>query len=137
MAFADKLRRLRKHQKWSQDELGQKIGIHGRHVGKYEAGQVMPNAESLIRIAKISDVTIDYLLLDDAELRLDLAQNKELLRLFDEVNRMDADDQAVVKSLIDAYITLRNGRWKQYYPANNNPVVDMIGRPKVFILFEQ
>ncbi len=48
MPFGDKLRKLRKDRNWSQDTLGQKLGIHGRHIGKYENGQVMPGAEALI-----------------------------------------------------------------------------------------
>jgi len=107
MAFGDKLRELRRQHKLSQDEFGKRVGIHGRHVGKYETGQVMPNAEALIKIAKIFNVSVDYLLLEMQDSRPNQPQDKDLLRLFDEVSGMDEKDKEVVKSLIDAYIKKR------------------------------
>ncbi len=107
MKFAQKLRILRKQNKWSQDELGQKVGIHGRHVGKYENGQVMPNAETLIKIADVFDVSIDYLLRNIVDPNPDQIQDKELLKFLDDLSKMDEKDKEVVKSLIDAYLKKR------------------------------
>jgi transcriptional regulator with XRE-family HTH domain len=52
-SFGEKLKQARKKFGWSQDDLGQKVGIHGRHVGKYENGRAMPNADTIIRIANM------------------------------------------------------------------------------------
>jgi len=59
--FGKKLKQARKNNGWPQD-LGKKVWIHGRHVGKYENGRAMPNAETIIRITKVLNVSIDYLL---------------------------------------------------------------------------
>ena len=104
MAFGDTLRKLRREHKWSQDELGERVGIHGRHVGKYETGLVMPNAETLIKIAKVFNVSVDHLLFGTDNIQADLPQDNELSRLFGEVSTMNDKDKGIVKSLIDAYI---------------------------------
>jgi transcriptional regulator with XRE-family HTH domain len=106
-AFGDKLRRLRKSRGWSQDELGAGIGIHGRHVGKYEAGRVLPNAETLLRLARLLAVSVDYLLRDeitDDEDASTALHDLQLLRLFTALEQMPDQDRGVVASLIDAYI---------------------------------
>lgn len=104
MPFSTKLRELRKKQKLTQDELALKVGIHGRHIGKYENGQVMPNAETLIRIAKVFDISIDYLILDAEDPRLIDLQDRDFLRYFKELENMTEKDKEIVKSLIDAYL---------------------------------
>lgn len=106
-SFGEKLKQARKNLGWSQDDLGQKVGIHGRHVGKYENGRAMPNAETIIRIAKILDVSIDYLLLDDVKedaMSSAIMHNSDLMRKFEAVVKMDDNDKNVITSLIDAYI---------------------------------
>ena len=104
MSLGDKLRNLRKENKWSQDILGEKLGIHGRHIGKYETGKVMPGAETLMKIAKLFDISVDFLLFDDIDKNNFKLKDKNLLRSFEAVERMDEEDKKVIKSLIDAYI---------------------------------
>jgi transcriptional regulator with XRE-family HTH domain len=106
-SFGEKLKQARKKLGWSQDDLGQKVGIHGRHVGKYENGRAMPNADTIIRIAKILNVSIDYLLLDDFKenaMPSAILQDRDLMRKFEAVEKMDENDKHVITSLIDAYI---------------------------------
>ncbi|MBI2264534.1 MAG: helix-turn-helix domain-containing protein [Armatimonadetes bacterium] len=47
VTFGEKIRNLRRQQNWSQDELGAKIGAHGRHVSKYERNLVHPSLRTL------------------------------------------------------------------------------------------
>lgn len=106
-SFGEKLKQARKKLGWSQDDLGQKVGIHGRHVGKYENGRAMPNAETIIRIAKTLNVSIDYLLLDNFNENTThsaILRDIDLIRKFEAVEKMAENDKHVVTSLIDAYI---------------------------------
>lgn len=105
--FGEKLKKLRKDRGWSQDEFGRRVGVHGRHIGKYEIGRAMPNAETVVKIAGALGVSIDYLLRDDlAEQSAPgtSLQDEELLRKFEAVEKMDEEDRRVIASLIDAYI---------------------------------
>jgi len=107
MSFGEKIKQLRKEKGWSQDKLGELTKIHGRHIGKYESGQVMPTAEAIIKISKAFTVTTDYLLLDNNETNeksLPNIKDRLLLKEFEEVEKMKDEDKAVVLSLIDAYI---------------------------------
>jgi transcriptional regulator with XRE-family HTH domain len=104
--FGEKLKELRKNQGWTQDQLGQKAKIHGRHIGKYESGRAMPNAEAIIRLSKILKVSIDYLLLDEQQSNPQTTsiKDQELLRKFKAVEEMSDKDKDVISSLLDAYI---------------------------------
>lgn len=59
--FRDRLRKLRNEKVWSQDKLAQKLGISNSVVGRYETGDTYPSTERLIEIAKIFNVSLDYL----------------------------------------------------------------------------
>ncbi|MCL6592189.1 MAG: helix-turn-helix transcriptional regulator [Firmicutes bacterium] len=104
MAFSDKLRRLRKELGWTQDKLGEKIGVHGRLIGRYEIGEISPSIETLIKIAKTLNVSTDYLLLDEELEPTNKINDPELLRLFELVDKMDSEERKTIKSLIDAYV---------------------------------
>ena len=106
-SFGEKLKMARKKLGWSQDGLGKKVEIHGRHVGKYENNKAMPNAETIIRIARALKVSIDYLLLNDLDENTTptvILRDSDLIRKFEAVEKMNEDDRHVVISLIDAYI---------------------------------
>ena len=61
--FGEKIRTLRKEKELSQSELGNQIGgISKAVVSKYETGNVYPDYEIIVRIAKLYNVTTDYLL---------------------------------------------------------------------------
>ena len=106
--FGEKLKTLRKEGGWSQDAFGKKIGVHGRHVGKYETGRAMPNAETIVRIAQVLNVSIDYLLRNELDENTTTTtanlRDRNLIRKFEAVEKMSEDDKRVITSLIDAYI---------------------------------
>ena len=105
--FAARLRTLRKAQGHSQTELGKMAGIHYTHVGRYEAGRAKPTAETLQKLAAALSVTTDYLIEgatnENAAGRL---TDKELLRLFEQIEHLEGDDKRVVKRLLEAFLTM-------------------------------
>lgn len=42
--------------------MAEKLGLTRQSVSKWEAGQVLPEAETLMRVSEIFDVSTDYLL---------------------------------------------------------------------------
>ena len=66
MSLGDKLRQLRKERGWSQDEFAFEAKIDGRQVSRYENDRVTPSVEVVVKMAKAFDVSLDYLLIDDA-----------------------------------------------------------------------
>lgn len=60
--FCEKLKFLRKHQELTQAEVAKRISIDNTTYCRYEKGIYQPDYDTLKRIAKFFDCTIDYLL---------------------------------------------------------------------------
>lgn len=69
MKFKDILPILRKEKKVSQQDIGNLVGISSQAVSKWESGNSEPDNESLIRIANFFDVSVDYLLGNDTQIK--------------------------------------------------------------------
>lgn len=46
---------------WSKQRLGEALGVCGQTVGKWENGQRCPDAETVMKMAKTFDCSVDYL----------------------------------------------------------------------------
>ncbi|MBQ4036579.1 MAG: L-serine ammonia-lyase, iron-sulfur-dependent, subunit alpha [Clostridia bacterium] len=60
--FSEKIRFLRKKNRLSQEELGRKVGVSNRAVSKWENGQSLPSTDTLLSVATVLGVTLDYFL---------------------------------------------------------------------------
>lgn len=56
------MRQLRKSRGYTQVSLQMKTGIEQSLLSKYETGERIPPTETLIKLADLYDVSIDYLL---------------------------------------------------------------------------
>ncbi len=65
MTFGEKLQRLRKDQRMSQEELASKIAVSRQAVSKWELNETMPDIDNIIQLSKIFGISIDYLLNDE------------------------------------------------------------------------
>ena len=68
MYFKEKVVQLRKDASMTQEFFAQEVGVSRQAVYKWEKGLSYPEAEKLILIAKLFNVTIDSLLEDDFNL---------------------------------------------------------------------
>lgn len=57
-----RLRELRKENKFTQEEMAKKLGISTSAYGFYEQGKIIPDTLKVLEMAKMFDVTTDYLL---------------------------------------------------------------------------
>ena len=60
--FKDKLRFLRKQQEFNQREIAEYLGIDQTTYSRYETGATEPDIESIKKLAKLFNVSTDYLL---------------------------------------------------------------------------
>ena len=67
MKLSDKLIELRKAQGWSQEDFAEKLDISRQAISRWENGTALPDAQNVVRISKLFNVTADYLLNDDHE----------------------------------------------------------------------
>ena len=56
------LKKLRKEKQLTTDQLAKIIHVSKRTIENYESGKTNPDYETLIKFAKIYEVSIDYLL---------------------------------------------------------------------------
>ena len=62
MVLADKIIDLRKKNGWSQEELGEQLGVSRQAVSKWESMQTAPDTNKILAMAEIFGVSTDYLL---------------------------------------------------------------------------
>ncbi len=102
--FSAKLRALRKERGWSQGQLAQKIGADLQRISKYEHGIIWPTMELMVRLAKVFDVSVDFLIRDDKDAAVGKIKNRDLLNQLEEINNLPEKDQETVVSFLDAFI---------------------------------
>lgn len=105
--FPERLRELRKQKNLSQTQLAKIVGIHYTHIGRYERGvSSRPAADTLKRLADALGVTSDYLIEGTTqEVAKARIEDRELLQQFQEVEKLSEEDKAVVKTVLDAFLT--------------------------------
>ena len=97
MKFNERLKLLRTELGITQKELGQRIGVGRTTISEYESGKIVPKQDGLIELAKIFNVSVDYLTgitdvsreqckLPKTDLHIDI-RLKEMIRLIDIVSK--------------------------------------------------
>jgi len=96
VSLGEKLKALRTAKKMSQKELAERIGIAKSVISFYESGDRFPSYDVLIKIARIFNVTTDYL--------LDVERERTV-----NVSGLSEEDIAAVTTVIDALKRKSNG----------------------------
>jgi transcriptional regulator with XRE-family HTH domain len=102
VSLGEKLKLLRKEKGWSQDELAYHAQIDGRQVSRYENDRVMPSIEVILKIAKAYEMSLDYLLLDDAPRRALRAPSGKLAERVFALGTLSEEDERSIVNLLDA-----------------------------------
>ena len=75
MNFSEKLVKLRKENKMSQEDLAASLDVSRQSVSKWESGQTYPEMDKLLAICKIFNVTLDSL--TNNEVDINNTENKD------------------------------------------------------------
>lgn len=67
MKLPDKIIKLRKANGWSQEDFAEKMNVSRQAISRWENGTALPDAQNVLQISKLFNVTTDYLLNDDYE----------------------------------------------------------------------
>lgn len=109
--FGQRLRVLREQRFLSQRELAQGVGIEIAQISRYERGLFLPNAETVVELARFLRVGIATLLVgheDGQALGAEPPlQDISLLERFRELEKLKRKDREMVIALIDAWIGSR------------------------------
>lgn len=108
MSFGKRLLDARKRKGISQDELAQHLGTKGPVVGRYERDEMKPSIEVASKMAELLDVSLDYLVG-----KTDVLLDSKILNRIIEIQKLSADEQKTVFSLLDAF--LRDTKTRKAY----------------------
>lgn len=100
----------RKRKGISQDELAKHLGTKGPAIGRYERDEMKPSIEAAAKMAELLDVSLDYLV-GKTDVLLDSKITKRIM----EIQKLNAEEQKTVFSLLDAY--LRDTKTRKAYAA--------------------
>lgn len=65
MELADKILELRKKHQYSQEQLGEKVGVTRQTISNWELNETTPNTKQLISLSKALETSIDELVSND------------------------------------------------------------------------
>jgi transcriptional regulator with XRE-family HTH domain len=98
--IGERITQLRKQQNLSQDELSKKAGVSRTIIGNYERNANTPSIEVLLKLAKVFNVSVDFMI-GEGELA---SYDKEVLKRIDDIERLDPDTKKHLFFLIDNVI---------------------------------
>jgi transcriptional regulator with XRE-family HTH domain len=108
MNFGKRLAALRKARAMTQQSLADVVGCHVTMVRRYEAGETQPTLEVIRNMARALSVSADALVFEDDERK----PGEELGLQFEAVSQLPADEQAVVREVLESLIIkYQTRRW--------------------------
>lgn len=91
---------LRDKKGFSQTELADKSGVSRVMIGKYERGEAMPSIDAAKKIADALEVSLDYLVGEGINSKLD----RQALKRLQDLEQLEDDKKKTLFDLIDTYI---------------------------------
>jgi len=108
MTIGARIKQLRAEHKMTQSDLAKQVDLTYIQIGRYEQEKSKPSSEVVRKLADALNTTADYLMNGDSQ---ELAANKivdrDLIDLFAAVEKLDQEDQNMIKTMIDALVTKR------------------------------
>lgn len=109
MDIGRKITQLRKQHNLSQTELAKQLEASRTIVGNYERNENTPSIEMVLKLAKVFNVSVDFLLGEGQIANYD----KAVLKRIEDIERLDNDTKNKLFFLIDNVI--QNFKTKQAF----------------------
>lgn len=106
MVLGERIRKLRKDMRVTQEEFASKLKTHVKQLSRYEAGRSKPSLDMIARIANFCEVSIDYLVFgeDKALSQKTKLTDMELLGYFQRVNKLKKFERDKIKWAIKSLL---------------------------------
>ena len=75
MTFGEKLSKLRKEYNYTQEQLADILGVSRQSISKWESNIAYPETDKLVKIGRLFECTMDYLLNEDVTEKHDTQTN--------------------------------------------------------------
>ncbi len=104
--FGPRLQHLREARNLSRIELAKLLGVENVQVYRYEKGENLPSAETIVKLAELLQVTTDELLKGGANsTSAPKIRSPKLLDRFQTLDQLPKERQDVALQLLDAIIS--------------------------------
>ena len=99
--FGERIKELRNNHTWTQQELGDRLGVSKQSVSNWENGNIMPSIDVLVRMSDLFQTSTDYILNRENDLTLDItdldseqkAMVQRMVRYFRNINKTRMHDE--------------------------------------------
>ena len=78
MKLPDKIIMHRKSNGWSQEDLAEQLNVSRQAISRWENGTALPDANNILQLSKLFNVTTDYLLNEEYSNDTDIPFVKEV-----------------------------------------------------------
>ncbi len=102
--MGEQIKNLRKKRGWSQADLALKINGDAGQISRYENGKITPSVEAIVKFAALFDVSVDYLLLDDAPRRPFRQAHDDLGTRLADLDKLSDADRAALLYILDGLL---------------------------------
>ena len=99
MSFGSRLLEIRKSKGFSQAELADLLNSKPPVIGRYERGEATPSIEVALRLAKVLDVSLDYLV-GNTDWKID----QDTLNRMQDISKMPENARSFILKTLDALI---------------------------------
>ena len=100
--LGQRIRELRVRRGWSQQQLADKVGVRQKQISSYERNVNTPSGEIFIALADAFDISLDYLARRGANNATSVnVADRELIEMVQVVDRLEDEDRALIKRVID------------------------------------
>ena len=101
MNFKDNLKKIRKDNNLSQEELADKLGVSRQAVSKWESGAAYPEMDKVLQICKMFNLNIDDLLNKDIKEVADIKESKNIF------NKYIDDFTSYITKTVDVFSSMK------------------------------
>lgn len=81
MEINQKIKTERQAAEWTQEQLADKIFVSKRTISNWETGKTLPDIESVLRLAKVFQISLNNLLVEDSAVVKELKRKEELANI--------------------------------------------------------
>ncbi|MBR0515516.1 MAG: helix-turn-helix transcriptional regulator [Eubacterium sp.] len=107
MSFADRLRELRTNNRYSQEQLAEKLSVSRQAISKWETGESLPDVDKAMLICDFFGVTLDFLLREREDVSLiqpDDNMDRAIIKFMGSARQMNQISEELVAIAMDGKI---------------------------------
>jgi transcriptional regulator with XRE-family HTH domain len=104
MSIGGKIKALRKECGWTQEELAKKINVLQQHVNRWETEKVYPSVDAIKKLARLFNVSVDTLIMDEKDIATLNNREKTLLGKIKGFEKLELKEQEMIANLINTLL---------------------------------